>query len=222
MKDLNLSNDAFLPLRDVVFKTLREAIIQGDLKPGERLMEIQLAQKLGVSRTPVREAIRKLELEGLVIMTARRGAEVAPITEKDLRDVLEVRKALEGLAAELVCDKIEDQDLQELKNILEAFKESVEKDNLTDIARLDVEFHELIYRATGNKRLVQMLNNLREHIYRYRLEYIRDVKQRNILVEEHMEIVNAITRHDKTAAKRIMKVHIERQENYIIEGLKDR
>ena len=88
----------FLPLRDVVFNTLRQAILRGELKPGERLMEIRLANQLGVSRTPIREAIRMLELEGLVIMIPRKGAQVAQITEKDLNDVLEVRLGLEELA----------------------------------------------------------------------------------------------------------------------------
>ena len=81
--------DEYLPLRDVVFNTLRQAILTGEMKPGERLMEIHLANKLGVSRTPIREAIRKLELEGLVVMIPRRGAEVAQITWKNLKDVLE-------------------------------------------------------------------------------------------------------------------------------------
>lgn len=222
MKDVNYNNDEFLPLRDVVFKTLRQSIIQGDLKPGERLMEIQLAQKMGVSRTPVREAIRKLELEGLVIMTARRGAEVAPITENDLTDVLEVRKALECLAAEIACDRITQEELEELKRLIVAFKDAIMKDNLTEIAKYDVKFHESIYAATRNKRLIQMLNNLREHIYRYRLQYIKDSRKRHTLIEEHTEIVNAIAVHDKETARKIMKTHIERQEKYIIEGLKNK
>ena len=96
--DFEVTMNEYLPLRDVVFNTLRRAILRGELKPGERLMEIQLANKLGVSRTPIREAIRKLELEGLVLMIPRKGAEVAEITEKNLRDVLEVRGALEELA----------------------------------------------------------------------------------------------------------------------------
>ena len=99
--------DEFLPLRDVVFNTLRQAILRGELKPGERLMEIQLANKLGVSRTPIREAIRKLELEGLVLMIPRKGAEVAEITEKNMLDVLEVRRALEELAVQLACEKLD-------------------------------------------------------------------------------------------------------------------
>ena len=93
MANLKLSFDEYIPLRDIVFKTLREAIVTGELKPGERLMEIKLANEMGVSRTPVREAIRKLEQEGLVCLTARKGAEVAPINAKDLREVLEIRKA---------------------------------------------------------------------------------------------------------------------------------
>ena len=95
--NLQVTMDEFLPLRDVVFNTLRQAILTGELKPGERLMEIHLANKLGVSRTPIREAIRKLELEGLVVMTPRRSAEVAKITKEDLVDVLEVRRVLLSL-----------------------------------------------------------------------------------------------------------------------------
>ena len=96
--DLQMEDYQYLPLRDVVFRTLRQAILRGELKPGERLMEIRLANQLGVSRTPIREAIRMLELDGLVIMVPRKGAQVAQITEKDLNDVLEVRLGLEELA----------------------------------------------------------------------------------------------------------------------------
>ena len=104
--DFHVNMNEYLPLRDVVFNTLREAILHGELKPGERLMEISLANRLGVSRTPVREAIRKLELEGLVIMIPRKGAQVAQITEQDLNDVLEVRLGLEELAMQFACERI--------------------------------------------------------------------------------------------------------------------
>ena len=136
MKEPNfeVSMNEYLPLRDVVFNTLRQAILRGELKPGERLMEIQLANKLGVSRTPIREAIRKLELEGLVLMIPRKGAEVAEITEKSLRDVLEVRRALEELAVELVCEKITDEQIQDLKDAAEEFKESLKDGDITRIA----------------------------------------------------------------------------------------
>ena len=98
--DFEVTMNEYLPLRDVVFNTLRQAILRGELKPGERLMEIQLANKLGVSRTPIREAIRKLELEGLVLMIPRKGAEVAEITEKNLRDVLDSLHVTEWMKKE--------------------------------------------------------------------------------------------------------------------------
>ena len=112
--DMTMAINDYLPLRDVVFNTLRQAILKGELEPGERLMEIQLAQKLGVSRTPIREAIRKLELEGLVVMIPRKGAEVARITEKDMKDVLEVRGALEELAVALACRHVTDEAVDDL------------------------------------------------------------------------------------------------------------
>ena len=109
MNDFSVDMNEYLPLRDVVFNTLRRAILKGELKPGERLMEIALAERLGVSRTPVREAMRKLELEGLVVMIPRRGAQVAKISEKNLRDVLEVRRSLEELAIDLACQRIQEE-----------------------------------------------------------------------------------------------------------------
>ena len=120
---LEVTMDEYLPLRDVVFKTLRQAILRGELKPGERLMEIKLANKLGVSRTPIREAIRKLELEGLVLMIPRRGAEVAEITEKSLNDVLEVRKALEELSVQLACERITPEQVEDF------LKENIDHEN---------------------------------------------------------------------------------------------
>ena len=135
--NLQVTMDEFLPLRDVVFNTLRQAILTGELKPGERLMEIHLANKLGVSRTPIREAIRKLELEGLVTMIPRRGAEVAQITEKSMNDVLEVRRAMDALCVELACDRITPEELQDLKKACDTFEAAVKTDDIKQIAQAD-------------------------------------------------------------------------------------
>ncbi len=210
----------YLPLRDVVFNTLRHAILKGELEPGERLMEIALAQKLGVSRTPIREAIRKLELEGLVVMVPRKGAEVADITEKDLRDVLEVRTALEELSIELAMKNITDEDYENLKKASKSFAKDSEGDDLIKIAEADVAFHEIIYMATGNKRLIQMINNLREQMYRYRLEYIKDKSTHARLVEEHERIIEAMQKQDVNAAKAAIKLHVENQEENILKSIK--
>lgn len=214
--NLQVNADEFLPLRDVVFNTLRQAILTGELKPGERLMEIHLANRLGVSRTPIREAIRKLELEGLVTMIPRRGAEVAQITEKSMNDVLEVRRAVDALCVELACDRITEEELRALKAACDAFEQAVKTKDVKKIAKADVELHDIIVQATGNKRLVQLVNNLSEQMYRYRFEYIKDFTQHEKLVEEHRIIYESIVKKDKETACEAAKMHIDNQKNTII------
>lgn len=219
MKDISLKMDEYLPLRDVVFNTLRNAILTGQLAPGERLMEIKLADMLGVSRTPIREAIRKLELEGLVVNTPRKGAEVANISSEDLRDVLEVRRSLEVLATSLACDKMTETALDELYDNIQMFKDSIDAKTTTDIASIDVGFHDIIYKSTGNNRLIQILNNIREQMYRYRLEYIKDADSWNRLVDEHMAIYQSIKNRDKESAVNAILIHIDNQEKNIREKM---
>lgn len=209
--DFQFEMNEYLPLRDVVFQTLRQAILRGELQPGERLMEIKLADKLGVSRTPVREAIRKLELEGLVLMIPRRGAEVAEITEKSLRDVLEVRGALEDLAMDLACDRITADDIEKMKEAAEGFAVSLESGDVTEIAEADVKFHDIIYFATDNQRLIQLLYNLREQMYRYRVEYLKREEVHETLLKEHEHIIDCLKKRDKKAAKEAISVHIDNQ-----------
>lgn len=207
----NVTMNEYLPLRDVVFNTLRQAILRGELKPGERLMEIQLANKLGVSRTPIREALRKLELEGLVNMVPRKGAEVADITEKSLRDVLEVRKALEELSVQLACEKITEEEIEELKRVAERFKDTLNDQDVTKIAEADVAFHDVIYTATDNQKLILLLNNLREQMYRYRVEYLKKEEAYPHLIAEHEELIDNISKRNKEEATRIMCEHIDNQ-----------
>lgn len=209
---LKVSEEEYMPLRDVVFNTLRQAIIKGELKPGERLLEIQLADKLGVSRTPIREAIRKLELEGLVTMIPRRGATVAGITRKHLQDVLEIRRALEQLATELACQRMCDDEVQTLQSLQSKFNDNIDTDDAFLLANIDEKFHDTIYQATHNERLVSMLENLREQMYRYRLEYIKNRSKRDLLVKEHNQIIEAIKKKDSDVAKEIINSHIYNQE----------
>ena len=212
--------DEYLPLRDVVFKTLRQGILTGELKPGERLMEIHLANKLGVSRTPIREAIRKLELEGLVTMIPRRGAEVAQITEKSMKDVLEVRKVLDNLSVELACDRITEEEKELLQNACVDFEDAVKTGDFSMIAKTDVAFHDLIVAATRNIRLSQMVNNLAEQMYRYRFEYIKDSSQHSRLVQEHKEICAGIINGDKEKALAAIEAHIDNQEIAVLKQIR--
>lgn len=210
-EDLTLNMNAYLPLRDVVFHTLREAILKGELKPGERLMELQLAAKLGVSRTPIREAIRMLEQEGLAVTIPRKGAEVAKMTEKDMEDVLQVREALDELAATIACEQMTTEQLEALRNTMREFEEFTKTGNVKKIAEADVEFHDIIYQATGNPKLVNMLNNLREQMYRYRIEYLKDEKNYPMLIQEHSEIVEGLMAKDKAKVSAAMHRHVENQ-----------
>lgn len=212
--------DEYLPLRDVVFKTLRQGILTGELKPGERLMEIHLANKLGVSRTPIREAIRKLELEGLVTMIPRRGAEVAQITEKSMKDVLEVRKVLDDLSVELACERITEEEKELLKSACVDFEEAVKTGDFAKIAKTDVAFHDIIVIATRNIRLSQMVNNLAEQMYRYRFEYIKDSSQHARLVQEHEEICQGIIAGDKKRALEAIEAHIDNQEIAVLKQIR--
>ena len=220
ISELTIAENAYLPLRDVVFQTLRQAILKGELQPGERLMEIKLAEVLGVSRTPIREAIRKLELEGLVVMIPRKGAAVANITEKDTKDVLEVRRTLEMFAVEVVCDRITAEQLQMLKSAAKAFEDAKGSMDLIRIAENDMKFHEIIYAGTQNERLMQMLSNLRENMYRYRIEYLKDSNYYDSLVREHQEILDAIESGDKERAREFMRAHIDNQQFAVISKIK--
>lgn len=220
-QNLKVNENEYLPLRDVVFNTLRQAILRGEFKSGERLMEIQLANKLGVSRTPIREAIRKLELEGLVIMIPRKGAEVADITEKSLRDVLEVRKALEELAVQLACEKITQEELEELEKAGENFKKVLKRSkDITEVAEADVRFHDVIYMATDNQKLIHLLNKLREQMYRYRVEYLKNPDVHEQLTQEHEEIVYHIKRREKVEATAVTCQHIDNQVSAVTDKIR--
>lgn len=220
-QNLKVNENEYLPLRDVVFNTLRQAILRGEFKPGEGLMEIQLANKLGVSRTPIREAIRKLELEGLVIMIPRKGAEVADITEKSLRDVLEVRKALEELAVQLACEKITQEELEELEKAGENFKKVLKRSkDITEVAEADVRFHDVIYMATDNQKLIHLLNKLREQMYRYRVEYLKNPDVHEQLTQEHEEIVYHIKRREKVEATAVTCQHIDNQVSAVTDKIR--
>ncbi len=220
MRDyLQVTEDEYLPLRDVVFKTLRQSILTGELKPGERLMEIHLAKRMGVSRTPIREAIRMLELEGLVTMIPRRGAEVSQITEKNLRDVLEVRRALDALAAELACERITQEEKEALREACEVFAQTTKTKDAKQITQADIALHDIINKAARNEKLMRLVNDMSEQMYRYRFEYIKDETKHASLIEEHRVIYESIVACDKQIASEAVKTHIDNQEKSIINQL---
>ena len=213
---LNLDN--YKPLRDIVFENLRTAILEGELKAGKRLMEVQLAEQLGVSRTPIREAIRKLELEGLVVMLPRKGAYVANMSFKDLIDVLEIRASLEGLAAYLAAERRRDEDIDELERVAKEFEKSVRETNIDNVLKKDIEFHEKIFLMANNKKLYQIITSLWEQVHRFRVTYVSNYEASLSLVDEHNKILEAIKSGDSELAKKYATEHIELAEQFFMEN----
>lgn len=209
--------DNYKPLRELVFEALRDAIISSALRPGERLMEVQLADELGVSRTPVREAIRKLEHEGLVVMIPRKGAYVADISLKDVAEIFDVRKALEALAAHRAAERANEEDLEQAERILVEYGECIEKLDMPRLIEVDTQFHESIYHMAGNSRLKQMLNLLSEQVMRYRTMTLSHGPRMRRALEEHRRIVEAIAGRDPERASRLAREHIESAENALME-----
>lgn len=209
--NLTLQMDEYLPLRDVVFNTLRAAILKGELKPGERLMEMHLANKLGVSRTPIREAIRMLEQEGLAVTLPRKGAQVAKMTEKDLQDVMEIRDALDELAVVCACSRMNQEQFVELKTAMKSFESAVKAGDVRTIVEADEAFHDVIYKMTHNPKLENIVNNIREQMYRYRYEYVKDHSIYDKLIAEHNAIIEGLQKQDVEYLKKIMHTHLENQ-----------
>ncbi len=211
--------DSYQPLREVVCETLRDAIRKGKLKPGERLMEIQLAEDLGVSRTPVREAIRKLELEGYVIMMPRRGTYVANLSIRDVNEVFEIRTSLDSLASGLAAERITEEELERLQRLLVAIGGYIEENDMDKIVECDTEFHDLLYQASRNSRLVGIIFNLREQLTRFRSTSMAFPGRLKATLEEHRRIVEAIAQGDVAEARAAAEYHMEKSEQTLLESM---
>jgi DNA-binding GntR family transcriptional regulator len=208
--------DSYQPLREVVCETLREAIRTGVLQPGERLMEIKLAEELGVSRTPVREAIRKLELEGYVIMMPRRGTYVANLSIRDINEVFEIRTSLDSLASGLAAERITDEELERLERLLVMIGEYIEAGNMEKIVETDTEFHDILYQASRNSRLIGIIMNLREQLTRFRAMSMAYPGRLKETLEEHSRIVEAIAQGNAKLAQKASELHMEKSEKTLL------
>ncbi|MTI83335.1 MAG: GntR family transcriptional regulator [Firmicutes bacterium] len=211
----------YKPLREIVFESLREAIIHGTLRPGERLMELQLAEQMGVSRTPVREAIRKLELEGFVVMVPRKGAYVSGISVKDIIDIFEVRASLESLAAGLAAERITEEELDQLERALFQIQEVSMGDNIGVVAEKDASFHALLFRSSRNQRLVAMITHLQEQIQRFRTTSLAVPGRTKHAVAEHKNIVDAIGERNAELAQALAREHVENAEQSFLKVLQE-
>ena len=214
--------DSYKPLRELVCEHIREAIINGVFSPGERLMEIQMADEMGVSRTPVREAIRKLEMEGFVVMIPRRGTYVSNMSIKDINDVYEIRISLDTLAAGLAAERISDEELEELQRLLVKVGNAIEENDMAKVVEADIEFHDVLYKASRNERLRNIINNLREQITVIRGVSMRYPGRLKDTQEEHRRLVESIAARDVEKSQEAARIHLENAERTLMAAMSER
>ena len=214
---LNFDIQNHKPLREMVYEELKIQILTGAIVPGTRMMEVDLAEEMGVSRTPIREAIRKLEKEGLVTIEPRRGAYASRITTEDMVEILEVRQDLEGLAAFFAAERMNASQMKELRDASEKYNKAVEKGSMEDMIRHDTRFHRIIVDSCNNKILVHMVEQLQELVLRFRYIYYDNFKRANNMPEEHKAIIEAIASGDAEKAREAADVHIDRLKQLVIE-----
>ena len=205
------------PLREIVYEELKREILVGEIAPGTRMMEIELADEMGVSRTPVREAIRKLEKEGLVTIEPRKGAYASDVSIKDMVDVLEVREDLEAMAAAMAAQKVNEDEKQALIEATLEYKEAVESERTEDIIRCDEKFHQLIVNCSGNKTLVQLFSQVQELALRFRYLYYDDFSRYERMPMEHREIEEAILSGDYEKARVAAGEHVKKLKQFVID-----
>ena len=213
---LNFDVQNHRPLREIVYEQLKRKILTGRITPGTRMMEVELADEMGVSRTPVREAIRKLEKEGLVTIEPRRGAYASDISVKDMVDTLEVREDLEGLAAALAAERMTEEQIDELVKITEGYSEAILNSDTEKIIHYDEKFHKHIVSCSGNKTLIQLSEIVQELALRFRYIYYDDFSRYENMPVEHRQIIAAITSGDADTARMSADSHVKKLKEFVI------
>jgi len=206
----NLSKiEGYELLSQKVYRILKTEIVKRNLKPGTKLLEVKIAKQMGVSRTPVREAIRELVAEGFVKMIPNQGVIVSIASIEDTQEVLQIRSVLEGLAARLATKVISGEEIKELEQYIEQMEYYANKDNALAFSKMDVEFHELILNICGNNRLIQIRKNLSDQAHRYRIRSLSIPGRLKHSLKEHQEIVKALKRKDSEQADKLSQKHVE-------------
>lgn len=213
---LNFDIQNHRPLREIVYEELKMQILTGKIVPGTRMMEVELADDMGVSRTPIREAIRQLEKEGLVTIEPRRGAYASQISVKDMVDILEVRQNLEGLAAFFAAQRMTKDVQEELYRVSENYDQAVADGDMAAMIKSDTRFHRIIVEASNNHVLLQMIEQLQELVLRFRYLYYSDFKRADDMPSEHEAIYEAIVAGDADAAREAADIHIQRLKELVI------
>jgi DNA-binding GntR family transcriptional regulator len=204
-------------LSEKVASTLRRAITEGKLVPGEHLPEVWLSKQLGVSRAPIREALRILEIEGLVEIILQKGARVRELTPKDIESIYELRSTLDSLAIRLAIQYLEEKDFSYLAKLLHRMKSYVEKGDSDSYRRLNNEFHDFFYQKSQNKWLCDVNTGLMNHIMRLRLLSLSEPDRLKQSYKDHIKIVEAVKRNKNAEAEEIAKKHIKEAGKFVFQ-----
>ena len=204
--DINAKEKA-LSIAEAVFNTIEQDILDGNIKSGEILTELKLCELLSVSRTPVREALKRLKQEGMIIESGK-GAIVVGISQKDIDDIYKIRLKLEGLACSMCCDNLTDDLVRQLKDTIELQEFYISKGNFENLRNLDSEFHRKIYENCQSRVLSSILIDLHRKVRHYRLNSMKDPQRATEVIAEHKGILEAIIARDKEKAELLCKDHI--------------
>lgn len=192
-------------LREKILETIRDAILRGSLKPGERVSEPELAERFGISRTPIREAFRQLESEGYLQVIPRKGAVVASLSERDVEEFYAIKIILEGFAARMAAEKMSMKDIEKLEAINDKLKKLADEEDVKNFFKVHDEFHEVFIKAAGNEKLLELINQLIMRFKRLRLASLSQPGRMNVSVQEHEQLIEAFKRHDGKTADSLVR-----------------
>lgn len=212
--------DRYSPLYEKIFEVVKEKILMGVLKPGDPLIEVKLAEELGVSRTPIREALRQLELEGLVYSIPHKGAFVAGVSAQDIEDIYAIRMLLDGLAARWAAQKITKEEEDELTEIITLMELYTKKKDIPKVMKTDSNFHQLIYKASKSKPLEHVLSTFHSYVLRARTTSFETPGRLDEALNEHKLIYDAIVNKDPDKAEYYIKIHVMNAAKNLIEQKK--
>jgi DNA-binding GntR family transcriptional regulator len=207
--------------REEVYESLRRSILHGDLKPGERLIEEQIARQIGISRTPVREAFHKLEQEELVVRLPKKGFAVREFTQADVEEIFGIRAALESYAASLATLHIPTERIEALERNLGETKRAMEEGDYDRVIRLHTDFHNMLYKACKSKKLLDMINNYSDYFYRYRPALVHSDSGFQSSLEDHHEMLEAMKKRDPHRVERLVRKHLERGKKIILKEIEE-
>ena len=206
---LNDDSSMGLSLTSKIFHILREDILNGKYIEGEKLVEAKLAEDLGVSRTPVREALKQLELDGIVENIPNRGVVVLGVSMQDIEDIFEIRYAIEGISAKWAVDRITEEELAALKESYELMEFYTFKNDLIKFAEINTRFHEIIYKATKSRFLEQVLKDFQYYMKKVRIKSLQVEGRMEDSLKEHKEVLDAFVARDKDWAERALTLHVK-------------